>query len=65
MPKARNRFFYVIVMPLDENGHGPAEIGKGAVKLTWEVWDQELSTHGSFDYLPDAIDHCEELNAIG
>lgn len=61
MLKARDRFYFVIVMPLDKDGNGPADNSE-IEYLTWEVWDQELTTHGSFQYLPDAIDECERLN---
>jgi len=57
----RNRWYYVIVMPLDEDGNGPAS-DQECHKITWEVWDQVCETYGSFDYLPDAIDHAEKLN---
>lgn len=59
--KARERFYFVIVMPVDKDERGPADL-KDAVKLTWEVWTQELDSVASFDYLPDAIDECERLN---
>lgn len=57
-------FYYPIVMPLSADGNGPASVEKGeARKLTWEVWDQEFTTHGSFEILSDAIDKAMELNA--
>lgn len=59
---SREKFYYPIVMPVDADGQGPADI-KDAAKLTWEVWDQELTRHGSFDFLADAIDLANELNA--
>lgn len=62
MKKARERYFFVIVMPLNKNGQGPCDL-KEAEKLTWEVWSQELDSKGSFDHLDDAIDECEKLNA--
>ena len=59
----RNRFYFVIIMPLNVDGHGPASEERGEVrKITWEVWDQEMTSHGSYDYLPDAIDEAERLN---
>lgn len=61
----RNRFYYPTVMPLDKDGNGPASEDRGEVrKLTWEVWDREHGTHGSFEHLPDAIDKANELNAV-
>lgn len=60
---ARNRWYYVIVMPLTDEGYGPASEELGEVrKITWEIWTQDLSSVGSFDYLADAIDECERLN---
>lgn len=60
---ARERFFFPIVMPLNADGQGPASEERGEIrKLTWEVWDQFGGSHGSFDYLPDAIDRADELN---
>lgn len=59
----RERFWYVIVMPLNDNGHGPASEELGEVrKLTWEVWNQVLESDSSWEFLPDAIQRCEELN---
>lgn len=65
LPKGvRNRWFYVIVMPLTADGNGPASEENGEIrKLTWEVWNQFCDVFGSFDCLPDAIDKAEELNA--
>lgn len=54
-------FHYPIVIPVNETGAGPEDIGK-AVKLTWEVWDQELRSHASFDTLPEAINEAMRLN---
>ncbi len=61
MKSIRDEFYFPITMPLDERGHGPASI-RDAVRLTWEVWDQELVSHASFDYLYQAIDRANELN---
>jgi len=58
---SRNRWYFVIVMPLDKNGYGPSS-DKACHKITWEVWDQVCDTFGSYDYLSDAIDRAEELN---
>lgn len=57
----RFRMYYPIVMPLDKNGHGPCADGEIA-KLTWEVWDQLCMSHGSHEYLQDAIAQTEQLN---
>lgn len=48
-------------MPVNALEQGPCEL-KEAVKLTWEVWDQELLSHASFEFLPDAINKAIELN---
>lgn len=59
---SRKWFYYPIVMPLNKDGYGPATIGKDAVKIVFEVWDQACTSYGSFDFLPDAIDKAIELN---
>jgi hypothetical protein len=60
---AREQMYYVIVMPLNADGQGPASIEKGeARKLTWEVWDQAFMSYSSHDFLPDAIDDCNARN---
>lgn len=58
----RERFYFVIVMPVNKYGQGPEMNFKKVEKLTWEVWSQELDNFGSFDYLCQAIQRCEELN---
>lgn len=57
----RNRFYYPIVMPLNAEGQGPASDAE-CTKITFEVWDQELTSHHSFDNLPDAVDKAESMN---
>lgn len=57
----REWFYYPIVIPVNVLDQGPCDL-KDAEKLTWEVWDQELSSHGSFEFLPDAINRAIELN---
>ncbi|WP_394436728.1 hypothetical protein ACGGKE_07790 [Sphingobium naphthae] len=57
-------FYYVIDMPLNAEGLGPATIGKDAVKMTYQVWDQYCDTHGEFDLLSNAIRHAQQLNAL-
>lgn len=61
MKKAREQFYFVIVIPVTVDNHGPCDL-KNAAKLTWEVWTQEFDSIASFDYLADAIDKCNELN---
>lgn len=56
-----DRYHFVIVMPLNSAGHGPASI-EDATSLTYEVWTQDLLSMGSYSYLPAAIFACEELN---
>lgn len=58
---SRTWFYFPIVMPVNKDGQGPCELNEAA-KLTWEVWDQELTSYASFDYLPDAINKAIELN---
>lgn len=55
---------YPIEMPLTADGNGPATVGVDAVKITYEVWDHFFVTHGSFDYLPDAINEAMRLNDL-
>lgn len=64
MPEdVRQRFYYVIIMPLNQDGHGPSTI-RDACEITWEIWDQELVSHSSHKFLPDAIQECEYLNRV-
>jgi len=53
---------YVVPMPLTADDQGPATVGVDAAKMHYEVWDQDLVTHGSFDFLPDAINYAMALN---
>ena len=57
----RNRYYYPILMPLNAEGQGPCSDIE-CTKITFEVWDQELTSHHSFDNLPDAIDMAEIMN---
>jgi hypothetical protein len=63
MDDVRKWFHYPIEMPVTEDGQGPATVGMDAEKITYEVWDQTLTTHASFDNLPDAINEAMRLNA--
>jgi hypothetical protein len=54
--------YYPIEMPLSASGAGPATVGVDATKITYEVWDRLLQSHGSFDNLPDAINEAIRLN---
>lgn len=56
-----DRYHFVIEMPLNSAGHGPASI-EDATSLTYEVWTQELLSKGWYHTLPEAIFACEELN---
>ena len=58
----RQWFYYPIMMPLTADGEGPATIGLDAKTITFEVWDQLLTAHASFDNLPDAINEAMRLN---
>lgn len=57
-------FYYPIEMPLNEEGNGPATIGKDAATMTYQVWDKFCDSHGSFEHLADAIRESKRLNAI-
>ena len=59
----RRAFYYPIEMPVTADGHGPATVGVDAVKITYEVWDRLLNSHGSYDNLPDAINQAIALNS--
>ena len=59
----RRAFYYPIEMPVTADGHGPATVGVDAVKITYEVWDCLLNSHGSHDNLPDAINQAIALNS--
>ena len=56
-------FYYPVPMPINSKGEGPAALGEDAVDMTYEVWDVLLSSHASFDNLPDAINEAMRLNA--
>lgn len=55
-------YYYPIIIPLDADGLGPATIGKDAVKISFEVWDQHCTSHAFFNNLPDAINEAIRLN---
>lgn len=59
----RKWFHYPIEMPVTAEGQGPATVGVDAAKITYEVWDELLRSHASFDNLPDAINEAMRLNA--
>jgi hypothetical protein len=63
MDDVRTWYYYPIEMPLSADGQGPATVGVDAAKITYEVWDRALTTHASFDNLPDAINEAMRLNA--
>ena len=52
--------FFPIIMPL-KNGTGPATYEE-CDQITYEVWDLLFDTHGSFIYMPDAINKAMELS---
>lgn len=64
MEDVRKWFHYPIIMPITEDGKGPATIGTDAHSVTFEVWDQLYNSHASFDNLPDAINEAMRLNAL-
>jgi hypothetical protein len=53
--------FYVIEIPLNIEGQGPATVGFDAVDMTYEVWDHFCNSYGSHPYLPDAINQALKL----
>lgn len=54
--------YFPILMPLTKDGNGPADIHE-IDKITFQVWDRFCESYGEFDYLSDAIDKADELNA--
>ena len=52
--------YYPIEMPLKE-GQGPATYAE-CDQITYEVWDHFCNSHGSFEYLPDAINEAMRLS---
>lgn len=54
--------FFVVDMPIDQYGNGPAQIGFNAVKVVWEVWDSELQTVSVHNTEQEALQSAEELN---
>lgn len=63
MPDVRRWDYYPIEMPLTADGKGPATVGVDAARIAYEVWDRDLSSHASYDNLPDAINEAMRLNA--
>lgn len=49
--------YHVVPMPVNSKGHGPATVGKDAVRIEYEVWkaDDTYQAGASFDNLPEAI----------
>lgn len=60
----RKWWYYPIVMPVTVFGDGPATVGDDAHALTYEVWDQECTSHGSFQFLLDAVNEAMRLERI-
>jgi hypothetical protein len=58
----RKWYHYLIEMPLSKDGQGPATVGVDAASISYEVWDQSLNSHASFDNLQDAINEAMRLN---
>ena len=57
--------YYPIEMPVTADGCGPATVGVDAVQITYELWDKLLTSHASFDNLPDAINEAMRLSFGG
>ena len=62
MNDVRNWYHYPIIMPLNKEGEGPATVGVDAHSVVFEVWDGLHDTHGTFEYLEDAINKAMALN---
>lgn len=60
----RQWWHFPIEMPLTDDGNGPALVGSDAVKISYEVWDRENVSYGSYDYLSDAINESMRLNSL-
>lgn len=56
--QSRTWYYYPIEIPLNAYEDGPVTISE-AIRIVYEVWDQEFVSHGTFDSLLDAI----ELNS--
>jgi len=54
--------YFVIEMPLTEEGLGPADIPE-AHSLTVEVWDRVCTSHGTFGTISQALTEALRLNA--
>lgn len=54
--------YFIIEMPLDRDGNGPAEIGKDAYTLDVQVWDRICGCHGSFGSISQALTEALRLN---
>lgn len=57
----RKWWYFPIIMPLTKEGHGPASNDEVS-EITFEVWDQELTSHASHKYLADAVDDAISRN---
>lgn len=55
-------YYYPMMIPVTEDGQGPATIGEDAVGVVYEVWDADLNTHATYTNLPDAINEAIRLN---
>ena len=58
----REWYFFPIVMPLNAEGQGPARDGEIVSTITWEVWNQDLESLSSHEFLADAVDEAIRLN---
>lgn len=48
--------FYIVDMPLNKDGKGPAEIGKDAASMSYQIWDaRTLETVSEHESLSDAV----------
>lgn len=49
---------FVVPMPLNKNGSGPATIGDDAVTIQYEVWDRTYKVVSTHDNISDAVETC-------
>lgn len=61
-PDIRKWYYFPIVMPISKDGRGPASEESGDIwKIKWEVWNQDLESLSSHDFLPEAINRAMRL----
>lgn len=51
--------YFIIEMPVNEDGNGPEMDPDKVVKIYYEIWDENYLTHGSYDSREEAEDAME------